>query len=208
MPRPKIEDAEERLLASGLSLFARDGTERVNTNSIARRAGVGIGTFYAHFEDKYALLREVQIRTLTGIRASRTAALKGIGADAAAQVEATVSAVVTFAARHPEAYRVTFARERPGTAAHGPVMSESIRPTAEGLQRLQRRGALPKTWTPSSQPAPTTQWKSAPCSGGSRIPAARPRRSWCRPCRFCIRPSLPACPRLLRSPRIRSPTIS
>lgn len=144
MPRPKIEDAEERLLASGLSLFARDGTERVNTNSIARRAGVGIGTFYAHFEDKYALLREVQIRTLTGIRASRTAALKGIGADAAAQVEATVSAVVTFAARHPEAYRVTFARERPGTAAHGPVMSESIRPTAEGLQRLQRRGALPK----------------------------------------------------------------
>ncbi len=144
MPRPKIEDAEGRLLASGLSLFARDGAERVNTNSIARRAGVGIGTFYAHFEDKYALLREVQLRTLSGIRAARTAALQGTRADPKAQVEATVSAVVTFAERHPEAYRVTFARERPGTAHHGPVMSESIRPTAQGLERLQRRGVLPK----------------------------------------------------------------
>lgn len=116
----------------------------MNTNSIARRAGVGVGTFYAYFDDKYALLREVQIRTLGGIRAERTAALQGVGADAAAQVRATVSAVVTFAERHPEAYRVTFARERPGTAAHGPVMSESIRPTAQGLERLQRRGVLPE----------------------------------------------------------------
>lgn len=148
MPRSKIADAEERLLASGLSLFARDGTERVNTNAIARRAGVGVGTFYTYFEDKYALLREVQVRTLTGIRAARTAALQGVAHNPRAQVEATVSAVVHFAERHPEAYRVTFARERPGTAHHGPVMSESIRPTAEGLKRLQRRGALPVDFDP------------------------------------------------------------
>ncbi|MFK7895451.1 MAG: TetR/AcrR family transcriptional regulator [Myxococcota bacterium] len=148
MPRPKTEDAEARLLASGLSLFARDGTERVNTNAIARRAGLGVGTFYAHFENKFALLREVQVRTLSGIRTARTAALRGVGAGARAQVEATVGAVVDFAEKHPEAYRVTFARERPGTAHHGPVMSESIRPTAEGLKRLQRRGILPETLDP------------------------------------------------------------
>ena len=148
MPRPKIEDAEARLLASGLSLFARDGTERVNTNAIARRAGVGIGTFYAHFENKFALLREVQVRTLAGIRAARSAAVQGLGGNARAQVEATVAAVVDFAQNHPEAYRVTFARERPGAARHGPVMTESIRPTAQGLQRLQRRGVLSESLDP------------------------------------------------------------
>ena len=56
MPRTKLENAESRLLAAGLSLFARHGTERVNSNTIARRAHLGIGTFYTHFPDKHALL--------------------------------------------------------------------------------------------------------------------------------------------------------
>jgi len=142
MPRPPIEDARDRLLAAGLQLFARLGTERVNSNAIAKRARLGIGTFYAHFPDKHALLREIQLRTLAGIRAARVASLAEATAEPADQVRRSTAAVVDFARLHPEAYRVTFGRERAGASAHGPVVSESSRPTADALRRLQAMGAL------------------------------------------------------------------
>lgn len=142
MPRRKLENAESRLLAAGLSLFARHGTERVNSNTIARRARLGIGTFYCHFADKHALLREIELRTLTGLRQARVAAIREAGADPADQVRRAVEAAVHFAEQHPEAYRVTFGRERAGSARHGPIVSESSRPTAEALRRLQQQGRL------------------------------------------------------------------
>lgn len=142
MPRQKIEDAEDRLLSAGLSLFARLGTERVNTNAIARRARLGIGTFYAHFPDKYALHREIQLRTLAGIRAVRVRAMRGAGDEPFEQVRRSAEAVVRFARDHTEAYRVTFGRERAGASAHGPVVSESSRPMAQALRRLQAAGQV------------------------------------------------------------------
>jgi len=142
MPRRKIDDAQARLLAAGLSLFAQQGTERVNTNAIARRARLGVGTFYTYFPDKYALLREIELRTLAGIRAARVAAVAQAGSQPEQQVRRSIAAVVAFASQHPEAYRVSFGRERAGAAHRGPVVSESSRPTAEALRRLQVEGRL------------------------------------------------------------------
>lgn len=142
MPRPKLEDAKPRLIASALSLFARLGNERVNSNAIARRAGVGIGTFYAHFEDKHALLQEIQLRTLTGLRDVRSAAVRRAGPDHEVQVGAAIQAATEFARRHPEAYRVTLGRERALATKHRPIVSESTRPTANLLRRLQSEGEI------------------------------------------------------------------
>lgn len=142
MPRPKLDHADSRLLAAGLSLFARHGTERVNSNRIARRARVGIGTFYRHFADKHALLREIEQRTLAGLRQERLAAIRQAGTNPADQVRSAVQAAVHFAEQHPEAYRVTFGRERAGAAKHGPIVSESSRPTARALRELQRQGRV------------------------------------------------------------------
>ncbi|MCR9094470.1 MAG: TetR/AcrR family transcriptional regulator [bacterium] len=142
MPRPRIEDAEDRLLAAGLNLFARRGTERVNTNAIAKRAQLAVGTFYNHFPDKHALLREIQNRTVGALRAARVEATRGAGTDPEAQVRASAGAAVAFAESHAQAYRVTFGRERAGATAHGPVVSESTRPTADGLRRLQAAGRV------------------------------------------------------------------
>lgn len=142
MPRSKLADAESRLLTAGLSLFARHGTERVNSNSIARRAGVGIGTFYAYFPDKHALLREIESRTLAGLREARRAAIREASAEPLEQVRCAAGAAVRFAEQHPEAYRVTFGRERAGALRHGPIVSESSRPIAEALRQLQRNGRL------------------------------------------------------------------
>ena len=148
MPRTKLENAESRLLAAGLSLFARRGTERVNSNTIARHARLGIGTFYSHFPDKYALLREIELRTLSGLRHARVAAIRESRADPADRVRRTVEATVHFAAQHPDAYRVTFGREKAGAAKHGPIVSESSRPTAEVLRGLQRAGRIPADLDP------------------------------------------------------------
>ena len=142
MSRTKLENAESRLLAAGLSLFARRGTERVNSNTIARRARLGIGTFYTCFADKHALLREIEMRTLAGLRQARVAAIRQASGEPEDQVRRAVEAAVHFAEQHSEAYRVTFGRERAGAAKHGPIVSESSRPTAEALRRLQRDGQI------------------------------------------------------------------
>jgi len=146
MPRPRLEDARDRLLDAGLELLARHGPGQVNTNAIARRAGVGVGTFYVHFADKHALLRALQLRTLASLQEARRAAVArlGSGADPVTQVDAAVRAAVRFARLRPEAYRITFGREHPGpaTARSRPAVSESRRPTADRLRRMQAEGEL------------------------------------------------------------------
>lgn len=151
MPRPRLEDAPTRLLAAGLALFARQGCERVNSNAIARAAGLGIGTFYLHFANKYALLRELQLRTLDGLRAARQAAVAAVGSESGLenQVRASVEAAVAFAAEHPEAYRVCFGRERTAPAHAGPVVSESTRGIAAALAAWQRSGVIEPALDPT-----------------------------------------------------------
>ncbi|MEV0849685.1 helix-turn-helix domain-containing protein [Streptomyces sp. NPDC049954] len=59
--RPLRADARrnyERLLAEARTAFAQAGTE-ASLEDIARRAGVGIGTLYRHFPDRYALMEAV-----------------------------------------------------------------------------------------------------------------------------------------------------
>ena len=142
MPRHKLEDAKPRLLAAGLSLFAKLGIERVNSNSIARRAKLAIGTFYSHFDDKYALLQELQMRSLDALRSQRLAALREAAPNPEAQARAVIAAAVEFARTHPEAYRLAFGRERAASTRQRSLVSESNRPTAEVLRRLQQAGRL------------------------------------------------------------------
>ena len=142
MSRHRLEDAPDRLLVAGLGLFARHGCERVNSNAIARAAGLGIGTFYLHYANKYALLRELQLRTLAGLRTVRQTAIADAGRILSDQIRASVAAAVGFARDHPEAYRVCLGRERTAPAHQGPVVSESTRPIAEGLRTLQRAGRI------------------------------------------------------------------
>lgn len=147
MPRPRLEDARDRILVAGLGLFATHGCERVNSNAIARAAGLGIGTFYQHFANKYAVLRALQLRTLEGLREARVRALLELEAgggpiDEAARVRAPIAAAVAFARDHPEAYRICFGRERAAVAHAGPVLSESVRPIARALREREALGRL------------------------------------------------------------------
>jgi AcrR family transcriptional regulator len=146
MPRPRLQDARDRLLEAGLELLARDGLSGVNTNAIARRAGVGVGTFYGHFTDKHALHRALQLQTLAELQEARRRAVArlGPGADPVTEVDGAVRAAVHFARDRPDAYRITFGREHRGPARvrSRPAVSESSRPTADRLRRMQAGGDL------------------------------------------------------------------
>ncbi|GGZ56698.1 TetR family transcriptional regulator [Streptomyces bluensis] len=60
-PRPMRADARrnyERLLAEARAAFAAHGTD-APLEEVAKRAGVGIGTLYRHFPNRYALMSAV-----------------------------------------------------------------------------------------------------------------------------------------------------
>ncbi|MFJ6016375.1 TetR/AcrR family transcriptional regulator [Streptomyces sp. NPDC092952] len=70
--RPPRTDARlnrERLVAAAREVFAEAGPE-ASLNEVARRAGVGPGTLYRHFPNRFALLTAVledRIETLCGL---------------------------------------------------------------------------------------------------------------------------------------------
>lgn len=52
-------EKKRRILEAASRLFAREGYQGANAKTIAREAGVAVGTFYNYFPDKKALLMEV-----------------------------------------------------------------------------------------------------------------------------------------------------
>jgi len=81
-PRPKLLDAatspseprQERsrerrakLLAAGLALFSENGYEASSVGAIALRAGVPVGSFYQHFQNKRQLLLVLMDQLLEGL---------------------------------------------------------------------------------------------------------------------------------------------
>lgn len=57
----------ERILAAAVTAFEAGGYDETTTAAIARRAGVGVGTLYAWFPDKRALLLEILDGTVRAI---------------------------------------------------------------------------------------------------------------------------------------------
>ncbi len=55
----RSEETRAKLIASGRELFSRDGFHSTSSKKIARHAGVSVGSFYNHFEDKRTLLIEI-----------------------------------------------------------------------------------------------------------------------------------------------------
>jgi AcrR family transcriptional regulator len=71
-PRPMRADAQRnyvRLLSAAMAAFTEHGADDPSLEEIARRAGVGIGTLYRHFQTRQALLEAVyrdQVEALRG----------------------------------------------------------------------------------------------------------------------------------------------
>ena len=100
-----------RLLEAATRRFADAGYDGVNSNQIARDAGVGVGTFYIHFQDKFDIHQAVVLDTLEGLRGAVAKAVGGPGATVDQQVRDLIEAVVRFAERNPAQFRVAFRQD-------------------------------------------------------------------------------------------------
>ena len=124
-------------------MFANRGLGNVNTNTIARASGVGVGTFYSHFEDKFALHRELVTTGLSTLqenlaRASQNAKDRPLEE----QVRATGEAFVDFAEATPALYKVVFAAGDAGAGSGRPALGLSTRAMESRLHALREAGHL------------------------------------------------------------------
>jgi AcrR family transcriptional regulator len=106
--RRSSEALRSELLDSATQLFARHGVESVNSNQIARGAGVGVGSFYNQFSDKWEIHQAVMLRTLEELRDHLGREVAPASAPVEAQVRALVDSVLSFAVERPDDFRVAF----------------------------------------------------------------------------------------------------
>lgn len=122
-------------------MLADRGLEGANSNQIARAAGAGVGTFYAHFEDKHALHRAVVRQTFEGLQAALAKATEP-SAPLEDQVRASVAALCDFAKAHPDFFRIAFGRPLPAPVSGEPALTFSTRAVEQRLAALQSEGRL------------------------------------------------------------------
>lgn len=134
-------EARQRLLQSGAALLAERGLEGANSNQIARAAGVGVGTFYAHFEDKHALHRAVVRQAFEGLQ-SGLAKAAATSDELEIQARAMVEALVDFATAHPDFFRLAFGRPMPAPVPGEPALTFSTRGIEQRLAALRHEGRL------------------------------------------------------------------
>jgi len=139
-----------KLVQAGTELIAERGIDGVNTNVIARRAGVGVGTFYVHFEDKQALHRAAVMRGLEALQGELGRAIaESASGSIHQQVRAIVAAAVEFAESEPALFKIACAAKAPPAAKGQPAVGLSPRALETGLRELQAAGSV----DPAIEPA-------------------------------------------------------
>jgi len=83
----------DAILEAAFQILERDGEARLNTNLIAERAGVSIGTLYQYFEDREAILAAMGQRQVEATRERITQII--LSAPETGSVRAIVQAVMT-----------------------------------------------------------------------------------------------------------------
>ena len=99
-----------RLIASALTMLAKDGTDAVSLRGVARVAGVSAMAPYRHFADKEGLLAAVATRGFERLRAALETADRAAGDRLVAQAVQYVG----FAIENPALFRLMFAPKRAG----------------------------------------------------------------------------------------------
>ena len=76
--QPRSKATVNAIVEAAARILADDGWQGVNTNAIARRAGVSVGSVYEYFPDKQAILAMIIDRHLAGGEAMLADAANGL----------------------------------------------------------------------------------------------------------------------------------
>ncbi len=94
------------IVEAAARILGEQGAARLNTNSVAARAGVSVGSLYQYFPGKQAIVRALAERELARAEALRPPALDDPDAPLAARVRAAVDWRFGIHAAHPTLARV------------------------------------------------------------------------------------------------------
>ena len=146
-PAKESGPAYEKLMSVGADLIAQNGLDGINTNTIARAAHVGVGTFYNYFADKFAFHRAIVKRGLHLIQSAITQAhAETRERPIPEQARAGIAALVEIAEQNPRLFQATFqgasAAGRSTSSRRSPSLGLSPRPLEQRLRALAEEGRL------------------------------------------------------------------
>jgi len=119
LPRkqPKQERATatvDAILQAAAYILIRDGWGALNTNKVAKRAGVNIASVYQYFPNKQAIVVELQRRHITRARQTQPLQLQGLSdqPNLRSILRLAIQHVITEHSEQPALHRI-FAEELP-----------------------------------------------------------------------------------------------
>jgi AcrR family transcriptional regulator len=99
----RARDTVEVIFEATARILLREGAGALNTNYIAERAGISVGTLYGYFPNKVAILLAMARREITRVTAAVVRAISS--ADPA---RLAIRALITEFSRHRKARRISF----------------------------------------------------------------------------------------------------
>ncbi len=107
------------ILDTAANLLADGGAEAINTNVLAERAGISVGSVYQYFSNKEAILTALGERYMQQLGSNTVAALQQdvSGLDFATMVDRVIDPMIAFERKHPAFRHLNAGQEAEGTLA-------------------------------------------------------------------------------------------
>jgi AcrR family transcriptional regulator len=140
-PAARRAETRRRLLEAATAVFAEEGLHAATTVTIARRAGLGTGTFYLHFADKHEIFGDLVDATLAELRArqERAAAALAPGDD---ELRVQLEVLVDFAEEKRDLIRVAFERGGENARVAARIHDQTAGRVEATLRRIAEREPL------------------------------------------------------------------
>ena len=109
----RSRQTRDRILAAAIAAFEELGYDAVTTATIARRAGIGVGTLYGYFPDKRKLMLEIldgTVRTMADMVVESLAPERWTQGEPRAHVRSAIEAVVGSRLISPGVQRILWER--------------------------------------------------------------------------------------------------
>ena len=130
MPTPP-KTSSAKIIAAARDLIGEHGLEALTMQAVAQRVGVRGPSLYKHFDDRAALLREVETAVVADLEAVMIQVPTSL--DDLSALRAIAAAYRTFAREHPATYSLIFGLHS-GDAAAEQARRRALQPA---LQRLE-----------------------------------------------------------------------
>jgi AcrR family transcriptional regulator len=132
------QQRRDLILDTAADLLVEGGTEAINTNAIADRAQIAVGSIYQYFANKEAILAALSDRYMQQLAANTLEALQQdvSGLDGQMMVDRVIDPMIAFERRHPAFRYLQASVENSGALADAAKrMDQEILATIQDLLR-------------------------------------------------------------------------